>query len=135
MVTHPLNPPPLIKGGGLSILRRGASPLLNTPIYEQVASLHNLYGENCGIIQVGQVGGEIMIEYGVMVGSAELKPAIMMATSDQVAQTITTILNHELQKVKKALNSFQGGGWEIISHELTRIDSHVAVSFLVRREK
>lgn len=76
-----------------------------------------------------------MVEYGVMAGSAELKPEIKTAPSDQVTQALTAILSNELNKVNKAVNSFQGGGWEIISHELTRIDSHVIVSFLVRREK
>jgi hypothetical protein len=49
--THPLNPPPL-KREGESFLRRGAKPLLNTRWHRQMISLHNIYGENCGIMGV-----------------------------------------------------------------------------------
>ena len=76
-----------------------------------------------------------MAEYAVMGGYVELKPDVFTAPCNQVTETIIASVNHELEKTKKGLKSFLGGGWEIVSHEVTRIEHCLVVSFIVCRGK
>jgi len=74
-----------------------------------------------------------MAEYGVMAQSVDLKPEAYSATGALLAKTITESMNQILIKASKGLQSFQGGGWDIMSHQITRIGDHLVVSFLLRR--
>ncbi|MBA7507857.1 hypothetical protein ES706_06586 [subsurface metagenome] len=69
-----------------------------------------------------------MAEYSIVIRPFELKPDISELTGDQVAKDVTMGLAALLQDVTKAMP-----GWEIIGHQLTRIDRHLVVSFLLRR--
>ena len=74
-----------------------------------------------------------MAEYGVMAQSVDLKPEAYSASGALLAKTITESTNQILIKAAKGLQSVQGGGWEILSHQITRIGDHLIVSFLLRR--
>ena len=74
-------------------------------------------------------------EYATMVQTAELKPGLADFTSDEVGQNIAVGLSQVLQKASKGLQTLQGGGWEILSHDLTRIDRHLVVSLLICRDR
>ncbi len=74
-----------------------------------------------------------MTEYGIVVTTGELKVGMADATANEVSQSVTVVLNQMLQNAQKASETFQGGGWDILSHEVTRIDRHLVVSFLLRR--
>ncbi|HEY40609.1 MAG TPA: hypothetical protein G4O18_01975 [Dehalococcoidia bacterium] len=75
-----------------------------------------------------------MIDYGVMVQTVELKIGMADATDDEVSQSMALGLNSILNKVKNAIKNMpEGGEWEIINHQLTRIERHLIVSFLLGR--
>ena len=76
-----------------------------------------------------------MREYCTMVQTITLKPGLADATSNEVSQGIAVGLNNIVQKVTKGMQKLQGGGWEMVSHQLTRIDRHLVVSFLLYRDK
>jgi len=74
-----------------------------------------------------------MAEYGMIVTTGELTVGIADASADEVSQSLTVVLTEMLQKTSKGIETLQGGGWSIVSHEITRIDRHLVVSFLLCR--
>ena len=77
-----------------------------------------------------------MYEYGVIFETANVKPEILAtATTDELSQNLAVALGGVMDRVPERMKSFQGGGWEIISHQLTRFDRHLVVSFLLRRQR
>jgi hypothetical protein len=75
-----------------------------------------------------------MAEYGFVVQTIEIKPGMEDATADQMSQTMAMGLNQTVQSASKGMNNLPGGGTgEILSHNITRIGSHLVVSFLFRR--
>jgi len=77
-----------------------------------------------------------MYEYSVMVKTTDVKSEeLATATGDKLSQIVGVVLGNTANEVSKGVESFQGGGWEIISHQLTRFDHHFVTSFLLRRQK
>jgi len=77
-----------------------------------------------------------MYEYSVMVKTADLKPeALATATKDELSKGIGGALGEAISELSKGMDTFQGGGWEIISHQLTTFEHHLFASFLLRRQK
>jgi hypothetical protein len=74
-----------------------------------------------------------MKEYAVMAETVTLKPEAYSATASQLAQLVTTSVNRIVVKASKGLPKFQGGGWDIVSYNLTRLGDHLVVSFLISR--
>jgi len=74
-----------------------------------------------------------MAEYGIMVQTIEIKPVIADATANEVSQYFTAGLNQIVQKASKGLNSFKGGSWSVVSHDLTKIDHHLVLSLLIQK--
>jgi hypothetical protein len=74
-----------------------------------------------------------MAEYGMIVTSIDLKPGIEDAAKEEIGVSLTNALGQVVQKTSKGLPSLQGGGWEIVSHNLMRLQSHLIVSLLIRR--
>jgi len=72
-------------------------------------------------------------EYGMMVETGALRADFWDASSEQVSAGLAQSLGKIADKVGKALPKFQGGGWEVISHNLTRIKRHLIVTFMIRR--
>jgi len=73
-------------------------------------------------------------EYAFMVNTFPILPEIADATDREISQSIGGVLGPLGTQLSKAIPEFQGGGWEIVSHDLTRIDFHLAVTLLLRRE-
>ncbi len=76
-----------------------------------------------------------MTEYTMMLQMMELRPNIIAATREEVTNNLTSALHKTIQAVSKGIPSLDGGGWEILSHDLTRLDRHLIVSFLLHRKK
>jgi len=75
-----------------------------------------------------------MYEYCVMFETADVKPEILVtATKDEFSQNLQVALAGVIHRVSERMKTFQGGGWEIMSHQLTRLDLYLIVSFLLRR--
>jgi len=75
-----------------------------------------------------------MAEYGFMVQTMEIKPDMEDATADGLGQTMAMSLGQMAQKASKGLTTIQGGNWEIVSHDMTRLGRHLIVTFLIRRQ-
>jgi hypothetical protein len=75
------------------------------------------------------------IEYATLVQVGELEAKIPDMTSKEVALSVTEGLGRLVHKVTQAIKTLEGGGWEIVSHEITVISRHLIVSFLVKRRK
>ena len=39
-----------------------------------------------------------------------------------------------VKKASRAATEMEGGGWEIVSHQISQIDRHVVISLLLKRE-
>ena len=74
-------------------------------------------------------------EYSIVVQDITIKPGIGDSTGSEVSEDLSRALMKPLQAVNKTVDTYQGGGWEIVSHQLTRLDRHLALSFLIRRGK
>ena len=74
-----------------------------------------------------------MSEYATVVKALDLKPAAYNAPRDQLAKATSLTFGNVVNRISKDTQSFQGGGWEIVSHNLTRIGDHLLASFVIRR--
>jgi len=72
-------------------------------------------------------------EYAFLVTTLTLTPGLADATSAEVSKGLGTALGPFGEQLAKSVPSFQGGGFEIVSHDLTRIDRHLVVTLLLRR--
>jgi len=77
-----------------------------------------------------------MYEYGIVFEVADMTPEILAtATKDEFSQNLGAALNKVITRVPERIKTFQGGDWEITSHQLTRFDHYLVISFLLRRPK
>ena len=77
-----------------------------------------------------------MYEYSIIVRTLEIKAEELAdATFDQLHLVIGAALTQTIAYVEEGLETFQGGGWELVSHELSNIADFMVVSFLLRRPK
>ena len=76
-----------------------------------------------------------MYEYATMVGSIGLTKKVEEATPDEITKAITIGLGKTTTNIMKAYDTFQGGGWEIISHQITLVSHTLVVTYLARRPK
>ena len=81
-----------------------------------------------------------MAEYEnlMMAQILQVKPGIENLGSDQVGQEFSMALCQLLTTTTKAMQSPKfppGPGWELLSHETTKLGPHLVVSFLYRRQK
>jgi len=74
-------------------------------------------------------------QYATLVQVGELEALVSDMTSREAALSMTKALGELVNKVTQAIGTLDGGGWEIVSHEITAISKHLIVSFLVKREK
>jgi hypothetical protein len=74
-----------------------------------------------------------MAEYGMMVHTLDIKPDMADLTASEFSQNLTGGLGQILHNVMEGLKKFQQGEWEIVSHSLTRVDRHLVLSLLIRR--
>ena len=77
-----------------------------------------------------------MYEYAIMSETVNVKPEVMVTETKKVLlDNLGTDLIRVMDIVHKSLRTYEGGGWEILSHDLTKLDRHLVVSFLIRRQK
>jgi len=77
-----------------------------------------------------------MYEYAIMSETVNVKPEALVAESKkELLSSLGIDLVRVMDIVHKSLNTYEGGGWEILSHDLTKLDRHLVVSFLIRRQK
>jgi hypothetical protein len=76
-----------------------------------------------------------MTEYGMMTTTFKLKEELEGITSDEISQSLSLGTHEYLKSLPASLDSFEGGGWRVVSHALTKIDSHLVLTFLIYRDK
>lgn len=77
-----------------------------------------------------------MYEYGLISEVADVKSEkLATATKDEFAKNLQVALTGVIFRVTERMKVFQGGGWEIMSHQLNSLGSFLVVSFLIRRQK
>jgi hypothetical protein len=72
-----------------------------------------------------------MAEYNTVSSCILLKHDIENATVEEIGESVNQALYQAVQTTAKELKA-QGGGWNIISHELTKLGNNLIVSFLLR---
>ena len=72
-------------------------------------------------------------EYSFIVNTLTIKPGMADQTSNEVSQELGKALLSFALPLKQAAN-IPPGGWDVISHDVTRIDRHLVVTFLLRRK-
>jgi hypothetical protein len=75
-----------------------------------------------------------LLEYGFIVKTVEIRPGLADATSNEVSQMLSSGLGPLAQDISKSLLNLPPGGWRVLSHNLTRIDRHLILTFLICRE-
>ena len=77
-----------------------------------------------------------MYEYSLISEVADVKlEKVATATNDEFTKNLQASLSGVIFRVTERMKAFQGGGWEIMSHQLTSLGSFLVVSFLIRRQK
>ena len=76
-----------------------------------------------------------MREYCTMVRTLEIKAGMADATADEVTNDLTVSLAQAVHAASTGTQTLEGGGWEIVSHNLARVDRHLIVSFLLCRNR
>ena len=75
-----------------------------------------------------------MAEHRLMLFAMKLLPDVLEASSNEIGRGLTLSLGRILDEdISKRLDSLEGGGWEIVSHNLTAMGQHLIFSFLIRR--
>ena len=77
-----------------------------------------------------------MYEYDLISEVADVQlEKLATTTKDEFAQNLQVALPRVIFRVTERMKAFQGGDWEIVSHQLTRFDHYLVISFLLRRPK
>jgi hypothetical protein len=76
-----------------------------------------------------------MIEYSVIVRTPQLQLGTTEPNSGEVSEATACALGGIVREVSEDCGKVEGGGWRVLSHDLTRIDRQMIVSFLLCREE
>lgn len=76
-----------------------------------------------------------MIEYTTMIQTFELPPEVIEMKGIEFSKKLGDSIELVARKVTKAAESVDGGGWEILSHDIIRFGQFLSVSFLLKRIK
>ena len=74
-------------------------------------------------------------EYSIGFQTLEMGPGLAGASGDEVNDELTRQVGSTVRDLAEALQTLEGGGWEIISHDITSLDGRLVASFLTRRPK
>ena len=74
-------------------------------------------------------------EYAFMASTITPEPGIEQARSAEASRSIGLALGQFGRTITGAIPDFMGGGWEAISHDLTKIEQHLVVTVCLRRPK
>lgn len=72
--------------------------------------------------------------YGMMTESGTLDIGIADMTSSELSASLQEELASVLIRAARMARERPDGAWEICSHSVVRIDRHLLVTFLVRRQ-
>ncbi|MDA0988165.1 MAG: hypothetical protein O2783_03320 [Chloroflexi bacterium] len=72
-------------------------------------------------------------EYGFLVETIEVKDEIADATADELRQGFASGLAGLAHKISTMVPTLPRSGFEVVSHDLTKIDRHLILSVLIRR--
>lgn len=76
-----------------------------------------------------------MSEYRTVVKTIEIKPGIADKTGNEVAAEFALGLQKTIEDAQKVMARIPGEGtWEIVNHNMLRIDRHVIVSVLMKKQ-
>lgn len=75
-----------------------------------------------------------MFEYGFIVKTVEIRAGLADATSNEVSRMLSIGLVPLARDISNSLPNLPPGGWKVLSHDLTRIDRHLILTFLICRE-
>jgi hypothetical protein len=74
------------------------------------------------------------MEYGFMIQTLDISPDMEDATADELSQDMAVRLNKVIQAAGTGLGNLPGSRkGEFISHNITRVGSHLVVSLLFKR--
>lgn len=78
-----------------------------------------------------------MYEYSLISEVADVKlEKVAITNKDGFTKNLQASLSSVIFRVKERMMAdFQGGDWEIISHQLNNLDRYLVVTFLIRRPK
>ena len=74
-----------------------------------------------------------MAEYRTITKSLVIQKDLEQITINELQQIMTQAIAGITEEASEALKTLDGGGWEIISRELTKFDNKFIVSFLLKR--
>ncbi|MCJ7769548.1 MAG: hypothetical protein MUO92_03610 [Dehalococcoidales bacterium] len=75
----------------------------------------------------------MMTEYTTVTKALVIQKDVEQLTINELQQIMTQAIAGITEEVSKALKTLDGGGWEIVSRELTKFDTKFIVSFLLKR--
>jgi hypothetical protein len=75
-----------------------------------------------------------MYEYAIMSETVALE-LLTGKTKKELLNKLEMALIRVMDVVHKSLRTYEGGGWEILSHDLTKLEHHFLITFLIRRKK
>ena len=64
-----------------------------------------------------------------------MTPGVADLTADELSQALGPLLGPLGGTITKAVQNYPGEPGEVVSHDVTRIDRHIVVTFLVRQGK
>lgn len=73
-------------------------------------------------------------EYGFLVQTGTLTAGLADASSEEMGRGFAQLFGPLAERVSNAIRAYPNGPWEIVSHDITRIDRHLVVTFLIRRQ-
>jgi len=74
-----------------------------------------------------------MTEYRTVTKSLVIQKDIEQLTINELQQIMTKAIAGITEEVSENLKTLDGGGWEIITRELTKFNNKFIVSFLLKR--
>ena len=75
-----------------------------------------------------------MKEYGMVVKTVDLEQVLKVLGEKELGEYLSVTLDRISQITSKILPEMKGGGWNIFSHDLCKIDDKLVVSFMVYRD-
>jgi hypothetical protein len=76
-----------------------------------------------------------MFEYSTVVSTISLTKKAEEATAEELAKEIAMSLPKALNSATKGFEKLNGCVWDIISHQMTRINHNIIVSFFAKRPR
>jgi hypothetical protein len=75
------------------------------------------------------------MEYAFLVQARDLPPGSAAISGGQQAELIAETLTELCEPLENSLESFDRGGWRILSHDLMQANGSLIVSFLICRQR